>query len=76
LGYGVKKDHDVGAALCMKGGYITYCVPIPTNLSVDAVEALRRYIFIHYGDKYCLKSLFFTVCKEALKKRMKANSNF
>ena len=51
LGYGVKKTMMLAQRL-YEGGYITYMRTDSTNLSVDAVEALRGYISSTYGDKY------------------------
>lgn len=51
LGYGVKKTMMLAQRL-YEGGYITYMRTDSTNLSKEAVEALREFIGSEYGDSY------------------------
>ncbi|SBS34334.1 DNA topoisomerase 1 [Marinomonas spartinae] len=51
LGFGVKKTMMLAQRL-YEAGYITYMRTDSTNLSVEAVEALREYILSSFGDKY------------------------
>ncbi|MBA5762454.1 type I DNA topoisomerase [Vibrio sp. 404] len=51
LGYGVKKTMILAQRL-YEAGYITYMRTDSTNLSSEAVEALRGYIGSEFGDAY------------------------
>lgn len=51
LGFGVKKTMMLAQRL-YEAGYITYMRTDSTNLSTDAVEALRGYISTHFGEAY------------------------
>ena len=51
LGYGVKKTMMLAQRL-YEAGYITYMRTDSTNLSSEAVEALRDYIGSEFGDAY------------------------
>ncbi|WP_237465172.1 type I DNA topoisomerase [Vibrio stylophorae] len=51
LGYGVKKTMMLAQRL-YEAGYITYMRTDSTNLSQDAVNAVRDYIGENFGDKY------------------------
>lgn len=54
LGFGVKKTMMLAQRL-YEAGYITYMRTDSTNLSAEAVEALREYITSKFGDKYLPK---------------------
>ncbi|WP_342608497.1 type I DNA topoisomerase [Vibrio tritonius] len=51
LGYGVKKTMMLAQRL-YEGGYITYMRTDSTNLSKEAVEAVRSFIQDEFGDNY------------------------
>ncbi|WP_440889245.1 type I DNA topoisomerase [Vibrio sp. WZ-1] len=51
LGYGVKKTMMLAQRL-YEAGYITYMRTDSTNLSTEAVDAVRGFIGSEYGDKY------------------------
>ncbi|CAE6917300.1 Releases the supercoiling and torsional tension of DNA [Vibrio sp. B1FIG11] len=51
LGYGVKKTMMLAQRL-YEAGYITYMRTDSTNLSAEAVDAVRGFIGSEYGDKY------------------------
>ncbi|MGP8308179.1 type I DNA topoisomerase [Vibrio sp. YIC-376] len=51
LGYGVKKTMMLAQRL-YEAGYITYMRTDSTNLSTEAVDAVRDYIGSEFGDKY------------------------
>ncbi|GAM71894.1 DNA topoisomerase I [Vibrio sp. JCM 19236] len=51
LGYGVKKTMMLAQRL-YEAGYITYMRTDSTNLSKEAVEAVRGYIGSEFGDAY------------------------
>ncbi|HCG9254153.1 TPA: type I DNA topoisomerase [Vibrio parahaemolyticus] len=51
LGYGVKKTMMLAQRL-YEAGYITYMRTDSTNLSVEAVDAVRDFIGSEFGDKY------------------------
>lgn len=51
LGYGVKRTMGLAQRL-YEAGYITYMRTDSTNLSKEAVEAVRGYIASEYGDNY------------------------
>lgn len=51
LGFGVKKTMMLAQRL-YEGGYITYMRTDSTNLSQEAVAAVRDYIQDNFGDKY------------------------
>ncbi|PJC88081.1 type I DNA topoisomerase [Vibrio sp. HA2012] len=51
LGYGVKKTMMLAQRL-YEAGYITYMRTDSTNLSQEAVEAVRGYISAEFGDAY------------------------
>ncbi|MGL1562451.1 type I DNA topoisomerase [Vibrio parahaemolyticus] len=51
LGYGVKKTMMLAQRL-YEAGYITYMRTDSTNLSAEAVEAVRDFIGSEFGDKY------------------------
>ncbi len=51
LGFGVKKTMMLAQRL-YEAGYITYMRTDSTNLSKDAVEAVRQHIASSYGEKY------------------------
>ncbi|MGR5234010.1 type I DNA topoisomerase [Vibrio rotiferianus] len=51
LGYGVKKTMMLAQRL-YEAGYITYMRTDSTNLSSEAVDAVRGFIGSEYGDKY------------------------
>lgn len=51
MGFGVKKTMMLAQRL-YEAGYITYMRTDSTNLSQDAVEAVRQYILNQFGDKY------------------------
>ncbi|EJB8454433.1 type I DNA topoisomerase [Vibrio parahaemolyticus] len=51
LGYGVKKTMMLAQRL-YEAGYITYMRTDSTNLSAEAVDAVRDFIGSEFGDKY------------------------
>ncbi|EKA7391179.1 DNA topoisomerase I [Vibrio parahaemolyticus] len=51
LGYGVKKTMMLAQRL-YEAGYITYMRTDSTNLSAEAVDAVRDFIDSEFGDKY------------------------
>ncbi|WP_274021807.1 type I DNA topoisomerase [Vibrio parahaemolyticus] len=51
LGYGVKKTMMLAQRL-YEAGYITYMRTDSTNLSAEAVDAVRDFIGTEFGDKY------------------------
>ncbi|HBH7907706.1 type I DNA topoisomerase [Vibrio parahaemolyticus] len=51
LGYGVKKTMMLAQRL-YEAGYITYMRTDSTNLSAEAVDAVRYFIGSEFGDKY------------------------
>ncbi|MDF5431272.1 DNA topoisomerase I subunit omega, partial [Vibrio parahaemolyticus] len=51
LGYGVKKTMMLAQRL-YEAGYITYMRTDSTNLSSEAVEAVRGYIVSEFGERY------------------------
>lgn len=51
LGYGVKRTMGLAQRL-YEAGYITYMRTDSTNLSKEAVEAVRGYIASEYGENY------------------------
>ncbi|ELB2036527.1 type I DNA topoisomerase [Vibrio parahaemolyticus] len=51
LGYGVKKTMMLAQRL-YEAGYITYMRTDSTNLSAEAVDAVRGFIGSEFGDKY------------------------
>ncbi|MDF2153672.1 type I DNA topoisomerase [Vibrio sp. CAU 1672] len=51
LGYGVKKTMMLAQRL-YEAGYITYMRTDSTNLSSEAVDAVRSFIGTEFGDKY------------------------
>ncbi|EHP3972827.1 TPA: type I DNA topoisomerase [Vibrio parahaemolyticus] len=51
LGYGVKKTMMLAQRL-YEAGYITYMRTDSTNLSTEAVDAVRDFIGSEFGDKY------------------------
>ncbi|HCG7919240.1 type I DNA topoisomerase [Vibrio parahaemolyticus] len=51
LGYGVKKTMMLAQRL-YEAGYITYMRTDSTNLSAEAVDAVRDFIGLEFGDKY------------------------
>ncbi|MFW1055372.1 type I DNA topoisomerase [Vibrio parahaemolyticus] len=51
LGYGVKKTMILAQRL-YEAGYITYMRTDSTNLSAEAVDAVRDFIGSEFGDKY------------------------
>ncbi|MCM0147263.1 type I DNA topoisomerase [Photobacterium galatheae] len=51
LGYGVKRTMGLAQRL-YEAGYITYMRTDSTNLSKEAVEAVRDYITTEYGESY------------------------
>ncbi len=51
LGYGVKKTMMLAQRL-YEGGYITYMRTDSTNLSSEAIDAVRAYITDNYGEDY------------------------
>ncbi|MCG3721973.1 type I DNA topoisomerase [Vibrio cincinnatiensis] len=51
LGYGVKKTMILAQRL-YEAGYITYMRTDSTNLSSEAVDAVRQYITSEFGDAY------------------------
>ncbi|AUI85791.1 DNA topoisomerase I [Vibrio azureus] len=51
LGYGVKKTMMLAQRL-YEAGYITYMRTDSTNLSAEAVDAVRSYIDSEFGNKY------------------------
>ncbi|MDB4837628.1 type I DNA topoisomerase [Marinomonas sp.] len=63
LGYGVKKTMMLAQRL-YEAGYITYMRTDSTNLSADAVEALRGYIQSNFGDEYLPKEAIRYSSKE------------
>ncbi|MCV2402702.1 type I DNA topoisomerase [Marinomonas sp. C2222] len=63
LGYGVKKTMMLAQRL-YEAGYITYMRTDSTNLSADAVEALRGYILSNFGEAYLPKEAIRYSSKE------------
>ncbi len=54
LGFGVKKTMMLAQRL-YEAGYITYMRTDSTNLNVETVDALRKYILSNFGEKYLPK---------------------
>ncbi|RJX73764.1 type I DNA topoisomerase [Vibrio sinensis] len=63
LGYGVKKTMMLAQRL-YEAGYITYMRTDSTNLSSEAVEALRGYIGSEFGEAYLPEKPVFYGSKE------------
>jgi len=63
LGYSVKRTMTVAQKL-YEAGYITYMRTDSTNLSQDALDAVRGYIGKHFGAKYLPESANVYASKE------------